>query len=221
MSTPTPTEPITDPAAGNPPPVPAAPPEPQPPADPAKPPEGGDGDPALGPAGEKALTEWKKRAKDAEQLTKDQAARLKTFEDAQKTEAERQADALKAAQDRADKATRLAVSSKVEALASGRFQDPQDAVDALSGGSFVSEEGAVDAEAITTALEDLLTRKPHWAAGEPGPRTPRPDPAQGARPGTEPNLAQRIAEAEKDGNTKLVMALKTQQLREINPKTSN
>jgi hypothetical protein len=220
MSTPTPTEPITDPAAGNPPPVPAAPPAPPPAADPATPPEGGDGDPALGPAGEKALTEWKKRAKEAEQLSKDQAARLKTFEDAQKTEAERQADALQAAQDRAEKATRLAVSSKVEALASGRFQDPQDAVDALSGGSFVSEEGAVDAEAITAALEDLLTRKPHWAAGEPGPRTPRPDPAQGARPGTPPNLTQQVAEAEKAGNTKLVMALKTQQLREINTKTS-
>lgn len=220
MSTPTPTEPITDPAAGNPQPVPAAPPEPQPPADPAKPPESDDGDAALGPAGEKALAEWKKRAKEAEQVSKDQAARLKTFEDAQKTEAERQADALKDAQDRAAKATQLAVSSKVEALASGRFQDPQDAVDALSGGSFVSEEGAVDAGAITAALDDLLARKPHWAAGEPGPRTPRPDPAQGARPGTPPNLAQQIGEAEKAGNTRLVMALKTQQLREINSKTS-
>ncbi|MFJ8027449.1 hypothetical protein [Streptomyces sp. NPDC096311] len=215
MSTPTPTEPITDPAAGNPPPVPAVPPEPQPPADPATPPSGGDGDPQLGPAGEKALAEWKKRAKEAEQLTKDQAARLKTFEDAQKTEAERQADALKAAETRAETATRLAVSSKVEALAAGRFQDPQDAVDALSGGSYVSEDGAVDAAAITTALDDLLTRKPHWAAGEPGPRTPRPDPAQGARPGTPPNLPQRIAEAEQAGNTKLALALKTQQLREI------
>ncbi|MFG3586615.1 hypothetical protein [Streptomyces sp. NPDC047990] len=215
MSTPTPTEPITEPAAGNPPPVPAAPPEPAPAADPAKPPEGGDGDPQLGPAGEKALAEWKKRAKDAEALSKDQAARLKTFEDAQKTEAERQADALKAAETRAETATRLAVSSKVEALAAGRFQDPQDAVDALSGGSYVSEDGAVDAAAITTALDDLLTRKPHWAAGEPGPRTPRPDPAQGARPGAPPNLSQRIAEAEQAGNTKLALALKTQQLREI------
>jgi hypothetical protein len=221
MSTPTPTEPITDPAAGNPPPVPAAAPAPQPAAtDPAKPPEGDGGDAVLGPAGEKALTEWKKRAKDAEQVSKDQAARLKTFEDAQKTEAERQADALKAAETRAEAATKLAVSSKVEALAAGRFQDPQDAVDALSGGSFVSEEGAVDAAAITAALDDLLTRKPHWAASEPGPRTPRPDPAQGARPGTPANLPQRIAEAEQSGNTRLVMALKTQQLREINTKSS-
>jgi hypothetical protein len=215
MSTPTPTEPITDPAAGNPQPVPAAPPGPQPPAEPATPPEGGDGDAQLGPAGEKALAEWKKRAKEAEQVSKDQAARLKTFEDAQKTEAERQADALKAAETRAETATRLAVSSKVEALAAGRFQDPQDAVDALSGGSYVSEDGAVDAAAIQAALDDLLTRKPHWAAGEPGPRTPRPDPAQGARPGTPPNLSQRIAEAEQAGDTKLALALKTQQLREI------
>jgi hypothetical protein len=215
MSTPTPTEPITDPAAGNPPPVPAAPPAPPPAADPATPPEGGDGGAALGPAGEKALTEWKRRAKEAEQLSKDQAARLKTFEDAQKTEAERQADALKAAETRAEKATQLAVSSKVEALAAGRFQDPLDAVEALRSGSFVGEDGTVDRDAITAALDDLLARKPHWAAGEPGPRTPRPDPAQGARPGTPPNLSQRIAEAEQAGNTKLALALKTQQLREI------
>ncbi|MGW9048463.1 hypothetical protein ACWGQL_39005, partial [Streptomyces lydicus] len=131
------------------------------------------------------------------------------------TEAERQADALKEAQTRAEQATRLAVSSKVEALAAGRFQDPLDAVDALQGGSYVTDDGAVDGDAITAALDDLLTRKPHWAATEPGPRVPRPDPAQGARPGTPPNLAQQIGEAEKAGNTKLALALKTQQLREV------
>ena len=224
MSTPTPTEPI-DPGAGNPPPAgsdPATPPEPADPApaDPGTPPQGGDGgDPPLGPAGEKALEEWKKRAKEAEKQAKDQAARLKEYEDRDKTDAERQADALKAATERAEQATRLAVSAKVEALAAGRFQDPLDAVEALRSGSYVTEDGAVDSEAITAALDDLLTRKPHWAAGEPGPRTPRPDPAQGARPGTVPNLSQRIAEAEQAGNTKLALALKTQQLREL--KTSS
>lgn len=218
MSTPTPTEPI-DPGAGNPP-SPAADPAtpPAPAADPAAPPEPGDGaDPALGPEGEKALAIWKQRAKDAEALSKDQATRLKAFEDAQKTDAERQADALKEAQARAESATRLAVSSKVEALAAGRFQDPLDAVEALQGGAYLTDAGAVDAEAITAALDDLLTRKPHWAAAEPGPRTPRPDPAQGARPGSAPNLAQQITDAEKAGNTRLALALKTQQLRELKP----
>lgn len=219
MSTPTPTEPI-DLGAGNPPPAgtdPATPPEPPAPtpAEPGTPSEGDD--PPLGPAGEKALAEWKRRAKEAEQQAKDHAARIKEYEDRDKTDAEKQADALKAAQDRAEQATRLAVSAKVEALAAGRFQDPLDAVEALRSGSYVGEDGAVDTEAITTALDDLLTRKPHWAAGEPGPRTPRPDPAQGARPGTAPNLSQRIAEAEQAGNNKLALALKTQQLRELKP----
>lgn len=219
----TPPDPTTPPT-GNPPapgpgptdpPAPPTPP-PAPAGDPGKPPEG---DPALGPAGEKALAEWKKRAKDAEQQNKDQAARLKEFEDRDKTEAEKQADALKAANERAESATRLAVSSKVEALAAGRFQDPLDAVEALRGGSYLTEAGAVDADAITTALDDLLARKPHWAAADPGPRTPRPDPAQGARPGSAPNLAQQIAEAEKAGNNRLALALKTQQLRELKTPT--
>lgn len=215
----TPPEPITDPAAGNPP-IPGtdpatSPAPPAPPADPATPPAGDGDDPALGPAGEKALAEWKKRAKEAEQQAKDRAARLKEYEDAEKTEAERQADALKAATERAEKATRLAVSAKVEALAAGRFADPLDAVEALQSGSYVGEDGMVDTTAITAALDDLLTRKPHWAATAPGPRTPRPDPAQGARPGTPPNVEQRIAEAEQAGNTKLALALKTQQLREL------
>ena len=216
MSTPTPAEPI-DPGAGNPPtpaPAPATPPAPA--ADPAAPPAPGDGnDPALAPEGEKALAIWKQRAKDAEALSKDQAARLQAYEDAQKTEAERQADALKDAQARAEAATKLAVSSKVEAMAAGRFQDPLDAVEALQGGAYVGDNGLVDTDAIETALADLLNRKPHWAATEPGPRIPRPDPAQGARPGTPPNLAQQNAEAEKAGDLKKAMALKTQQLREI------
>ncbi|MGW9376422.1 hypothetical protein ACWGVR_41195 [Streptomyces xanthophaeus] len=194
----TPTEPTTDPAAGNPQDTGAdqdtasTPPA----TEPGTSAKDGDGDAPLGPAGEKALTAWKQRAKEAEDKAREQAARLKEYEDRDKTEAERQADALKEAQTRAEQATRLAVSSKVEALAAGRFQDPLDAVDALQGGSYVTDDGAVDGDAITAALDDLLTRKPHWAATEPGPRVPRPDPAQGARPGTPPNLAQQIGEAE-------------------------
>lgn len=208
MSTPTPTEPITDPTAGTPPapaPEPVAPPAGEPPTP----------DAPLGPAGEKALAEWKARAKAAEKDRNEQAAKLREFEDRDKTEAERQADALKAAETRAAAATRLAVSASVSAAAAGRFQDPQDAVDALASGSFLTEDGAVDGEAIKVALDGLLERKPHWAAGNGGPRVPAPDPSQGARPGGTPTLDGQIAEAEKAGNTKLALALKTQQLREI------
>jgi hypothetical protein len=134
----TPPDPTTGPSAGNPPPVPAAPPATPPAADPATPPASDD--PPLGPPGEKALAEWKTRAKEAERLAKEQADKLKAFEDAQKTEAEKLADRAQAAEDRAAKATRLAVASKVEALAAGRFQDPQDAVDSLKDGQ-VSGQG--------------------------------------------------------------------------------
>jgi hypothetical protein len=213
----TPPNPNPDPAAGNPPTDPATPPVTPPVTPPAGDPPADD--PALGPAGEKALAEWKKRAKDAEALTKSQADKLKAFEDAQKTEAEKLADRAKAAEDRATAATQLAVASKVEALATGKFADPSDAVEALKASTFVSDAGVIDAAAIGTALDELLTRKPHWAAGAGTPRTPAPDPSQGARPGTPPSLGQRIAEAEQKGDTKLAIALKTQQLRELSKPT--
>lgn len=212
MSTP----PNPDPVAGNPPTTDPATPPTTPPA--GDPPPADTGDPSLGPAGEKALAEWKKRAKDAEALTKAQADKLKAFEDAQKTEAEKLADRAKAAEDRATAATQLAVSSKVEALATGKFADPSDAIEALRGGTFVSDAGVIDAAAITNALDELLTRKPHWAAGAGAPRTPAPDPSQGARPGTPASLQQQIAEAEQKGDTRRALALKTQQLREISTK---
>jgi hypothetical protein len=212
----TPSEPNADPSAGNPP-APAATPA-EPPA--AEPPNGDPVDDApLGPAGEKALTEWKNRAKEAERLSKEQAAKLQEFTDRDKTEAEKLAERATKAEERAAAATRLATASKVEALAAGRFTDPQDAVDALQGAEFLTEDGGIDRDAITAALDSLLERKPHWAATAPGPRVPAPDPSQGARPGSTATLGQRITEAESGGNTKLALALKTQQLREISQST--
>lgn len=216
MSTPPNPNPPADPA-----PTPGSGPTPvaDPPKDPATEPAPATGadDPPLGPAGEKALAEWKKRAKEAEKTATDQAARLKTFEDAQKTETERLADQVKDAETRAEQATRLAVASKVEALATGKFADPSDAVEALAAGKFVTDAGQVDAAGITAALDELLARKPHWKAAA-GPRIPAPDPSQGARPGEPPSLDQRIAEAQQKGNTRLAISLKSQQLRELSTK---
>ncbi|MET9479873.1 hypothetical protein [Streptomyces sp. NPDC006638] len=214
----TPPDPSTPPAGNPPPPGPTPPTPPAPPAvppaagtDPAGPPEG---DPVLGPAGEKALAEWKKRAKDAEQQAKDQAARLKAFEDRDKTEAEKQAEALTAAKARADSATRLAVSASVQALAGGRFQDPLDAVEALQNGSYLTDAGEVDQAAITVALDDLLTKKPHWAAS--GPRAPRPDPSQGPRAGGIPgSVDQQIADARAKGDWRTVLSLENSKLANV------
>ncbi|MDH6709754.1 hypothetical protein P3T27_006503 [Kitasatospora sp. MAA19] len=191
-------------------------PAPEPPA--TEPPQAPDA-PTSEPKDWQAEAEkWKKLSRENETRAKanaDAAKRLAELEDAQKSEAERLAERLAASEDRASAATRLAVAARVEAMATGRFADPQDAVDAL-GGDFLDDAGQIDAAAIEQALTDLLGRKPHWAApGPPGPRTPAPDPAQGARPNSTPTLAQQIADAESRGDIKASIALKSRQLREL------
>ncbi|MGW6739717.1 hypothetical protein ACWGDX_03040 [Streptomyces sp. NPDC055025] len=207
----------TPPAAGNPPPQvdPNVPPTPAavPPGgqDPAKPPEGGD-NPPLGPEGEKALAEWKKRAKDAEQQAKDQAARLKEFEDRDKTDAQKLTERATDAEERAATATRLAVAAKVEALAATTFEDPEDAIASLDPAKFIDDAGAINTDAIKTELAALLERKPHWAKAV-GPRTPKPDPGQGARPGGTPGgIEEQIKEAHSKGDWRTVMRLQNSKL---------
>lgn len=118
----------------------------------------------------------RKRLKELEPL----AAKAKELEDAQKSEAERLNDQLTVARERAEKAVRAAVASKVEALARD-FADPEDAVGSLDLTTFVDDEGVIDTDAIKAALADLLKRKPHWARpDEGGPRRPAPDRTQGS-----------------------------------------
>ena len=118
----------------------------------------------------------RKRLKELEPLAK----RAQELEDAQKTEAERLNDQLSAARERAEKAVRAAVASKVEALARD-FADPEDAVGSLDLTAFVDDDGVIDTDAIKEALADLLKRKPHWARpDEGGPRRPAPDRTQGS-----------------------------------------
>ncbi|MGW3321140.1 hypothetical protein [Streptomyces virginiae] len=116
------------------------------------------------------------RLKEAEPLL----AELQRLKDAEKSESERLSDQLAAAQERADKAIRAAVASKVEALARD-FADPEDAVSSLDLTAYVDEDGVIDTVAIKDALADLLKRKPHWARpDEGGPRRPAPDRTQGS-----------------------------------------
>lgn len=199
MSEPTEPAPSTDPAATDPP-TPTAPATPEP------------------KDWQAEAEKWQKLSRQNEARAKENALaakRLTEIEDAAKTEAEKLAEKLTAAEDRAKAATAMAVAARIEAMATGRLADPQDAVDAL-GSDFLDGAGKVDGPAIEAALADLLERKPHWAAAAPsGPRTPAPDPAQGARPGAVPTLAAQIAEAERSGDIKASIALKSRQLREI------
>jgi hypothetical protein len=203
MTTPTePTEPVEPPTTT----------EPAPGGDPAP-----SGDAPLGPAGEKALAEWKQRAKAAEKLAGEHGAKLKAFEDAQKTETEKLAERVEAAEKRATKAAQQAVAAHLRAGATGLFADPQDAVDALRDGDFLGADGEIDGEAIKAALADLAERKPHWRA-EQGPRTPRPDPSQGPRPGGTVSVDDQIREAQSKGDWKTVLTLQNSKLATSRPK---
>lgn len=109
------------------------------------------------------------------------AQKAQELEDAQKSETERLGEQLSAAQERAAKAVRTAVASKVEALAAKTFADPEDAAGALDLTTYVDEDGAIDTDSIKRDLTDLLKRKPHWARPDDNsPRRPAPDRTQGS-----------------------------------------
>jgi hypothetical protein len=119
----------------------------------------------------------RKRLKELEPLAK----RAKELEDAQKSEQERLAEKLTAAEQRMQAFQQRAVRAEVRALASVEFADPEDAHAFLALDSYVGEDGEVDADAIQRDLKDLLKRKPHL--GKPvdsSPRPPRPDRSQGS-----------------------------------------
>lgn len=119
----------------------------------------------------------RKRLKELEPLAK----RAKELEDAQKSDQERLTEQLTSAEERAAKAVRTAVASKVEALAATAFEDPEDAAGALDLTAYVDDDGVIDTDGIKRDLADLLKRKPHWAKPtDTGPRRPAPDRTQGS-----------------------------------------
>lgn len=191
------------------------------PADPAIPPTVPD--PAAPPEPKDWQAEaerWKRQSRENEARAKanaEAAKKLAQIEEDQKTEAEKAADRVAAAEARAAKAAERAVASSIKAAATGRFADAQDAVDALARGSFIGADGEIDEDAIAAALDDLLERKPHWRA-ESGPRIPRPDPSQGPRPGGTVNIDDQIREAQSKGDWKTVLHLQNSKFANARPK---
>ncbi|NUP49001.1 MAG: hypothetical protein HOW97_17100 [Catenulispora sp.] len=138
------------------PPAPAPEPAPEPATDPA--------DKPLGPAGEKALEEWKRRAKEAETAAKAAADRVREFEDRDKSELEK-------AQAAAERATREAETFRTE----------------LARTRILAEHGLseADAEFLPAGSEDEMRAAAarlagRLAAATPPKTGPRPDPSQGS-----------------------------------------
>ncbi|MEU3665754.1 hypothetical protein [Streptomyces virginiae] len=120
-------------------------------------------DAPLGPAGEKALDEWKRRAKEAEKASREQAKRLQAIEDRDKTEVQRASERAEAAEKRAAAMAQRTVRAEVRALAAATFADPSDAAAFLDPSDFMDDDGDVDSKKLEKALADLLKRKPHLA----------------------------------------------------------
>lgn len=148
------------------------------------------------PAPEAKETDWKAEARKWEQRAKDNATKLKEaepilsqwqkLEEASKTELQRAQEQLGSWQARAEKLQTSLVSSRIEALASGQFADPSDAVTALDAKSYLGLEGQVDEARIKADLAAVLEQKPHWKRVEQAPATPRapaPNRAQGSGAG--------------------------------------
>lgn len=168
---------------------PADPPKQDPAADPPK-------DDGLGDAGKKALQEERAARKAAEKALAERDAKLREFEDRDKTEAEKLAAKAEAAEKRAADATGRAVKAEVKALADA-FADREDAVLNLGDLSQYVKDGDVDTDAITEALKGVLERKPHL--GKPtGPRKPAPDPSQGRGGDNGPTDYRKASKAEFD-----------------------
>ncbi|WP_214327854.1 hypothetical protein [Nonomuraea sediminis] len=162
----------------------------------------------LGGAGKAALDKERKARQEAEKRARDLEKKVKNFEDANKSDLDKATSRAETAEQRATALIDRAVKAEIRAAAADQFADPSDAAAFLDTTAYVGDAGDVDTDKIKADLADLLKRKPHL-----GKRNgPKPDPTQGAKPGGTPDLASRIAEAEKAGDVRTAIALKNQQL---------
>jgi hypothetical protein len=148
------------------------------------------GEEALGDAGKRALDAMKAERKAASDRAKAAEAERdalkaqiagKEAEYAAEQEKQRVKDEALAA------ANRRIASAELRAAAKGKLADPADAALFIDVDSFdVNDDGEVDTDALSTAIDELLSRKPHLAATG---RRFNGDGDGGARPG-DPKLKQ-------------------------------
>lgn len=135
----------------------------------------------LGDAGKRALDAMKAKWKAAEKKAADALAELskvgKTPDEQAIEDAKRAATAEAIA-----KANARILKSEIRAQATGKLADPADALVHLDLSDFtVAEDGTVNQDEVSTAIADLLQRKPYLGAAKAAAK-PQPNPAQGPRP---------------------------------------
>lgn len=166
-----------------------------------KPPWGEDFDPEKAWKLVQNLREDNAKLKGRPTLTDEQKARLDEYDQivqASKSDLEKANEALSRWQTEAEKWRGSAVSSAIKAMAAADFEYPEDAVNQLDPAKYLDAGGMIDERGIKRDLDALLEARPNWRRGqttESGPRTPRPNPHQGASGAgrTSPDPAQEFA----------------------------
>jgi len=126
-----------------------------------------EGEEALGDPGKRALALMKASLAAEKKEKADLAKRLAELELKSKS-AEEQAVEAARAEGRSEVKTNAdtkILRSELKALATGKLADPADAALFINLADFtVSDDGDVDSDALSAAIADLITRKPHLAA---------------------------------------------------------
>lgn len=123
-------------------------------------------EPSLGESGEKALKAERAARRAAEKATNEALAKVKAFEDAQKSESERLTEQLQAL--KAEAATAKAETLRLRVAAETGL--PADLHEFLVGD---------DEDGLRAKAKKLMAA----TAAATAPRSPAPDPTQGAKPG--------------------------------------
>lgn len=129
------------------------------------------------------------KLKNREVLTDEHRQQLAEFEkmrQANQTELEKAQGELAQWQSDAEKWRTAAVASKAEALAAADFEYPDMAVGKLDLAKYLDVSGAIDTAAIRADLAQVLLDYPKLGREAAGPRSPRPNPSQGASQGNAP-----------------------------------
>jgi len=133
-----------------------------------------DGTADLGDAGKKALDAMKAERNAARADARAKATELEQLRSAAALKdkpAEEQALEAAKAEARSEatvKANERILRADLRAAATGKLADPTDAALYINLSEFtVTDDGDTDSDALDDAIADLLTRKPHLAAGKP------------------------------------------------------
>lgn len=132
------------------------------------------GEYSLGDAGKQALERMKaerKSAKDDAAAARRELAEIKATLALKDKPAEEQAIEAARTEARAEAnkaANARIVKTELRLAAKGVLADPADAIAFINLDDFtVGDDGEVDSDALTEAINELLERKPHLAAGKP------------------------------------------------------